>query len=73
MADKAPVTGTVPVQLPAGMTPEQFTKLFATFVTARVTNKERDTAYRASIKDLIAAHQAEFNGYMTKHGYTPTK
>ena len=73
MADKAPVATAAQVTLPPGMTKEQFDKLFASFLDSRVAGKARDLAYRSATKDLVTAHTSEFNGYLQKYGYVPTK
>ena len=58
-----PKEESVSIPLPAGMTKEEFLKLFSTFQKARVTGKQRDTAIRAATKRLIAAHQPEYDRY----------
>ena len=60
MADKP---GQVSINLPPGMTADDFQKAFATFQKARVAGKVRDTATRSAMKRLITAHQREYDGF----------
>ena len=54
---------TVSVPLPPNMSAEEFNKLFATFQKARVTGKARELATRTAVKQLITAHQPEYDRY----------
>lgn len=58
-----PGKGTVSIPLPAGMSEEEFLKLFGTFQKARITGKQKDTATRAAMKRIVAAHQPEYDRF----------
>jgi len=56
---------TVQIELPQGVaSKEEFDKLLATFVKQRISGKARDKAIRDAQKKLIAAHKAEYDGYV---------
>jgi len=57
----------VKVTLPAGMTKEEFDKLFGTFQKSRLSTKARDKAVRSATKDLISAHKSEYDGLVAKY------
>jgi len=61
----------VNVQLPAGMTKEQFDALFANFTKKRVANSAKNKAKRQATNDLIKAHKTEFDKLLIQ--YMPRK
>jgi hypothetical protein len=62
---------TVNVQLPAGMTKEQFDALFANFTKKRVANSSKNKAKRQATNELIKNHKDEFDKLLVK--YMPKK
>lgn len=59
------------VTLPEGMTKEAFEKAFASFQKSKVATTVRDKAVRSAVKDLIAAHKAEYDRLVKQ--YMPAK
>jgi len=60
-------TNKVEIQLPAGMSREEFDKLFGTFKKQRVATQVRDKAVRSATKDLIAANKEEYDALVAKY------
>jgi len=52
------------ITLPPGMSKEEFEKLFNTFQKQRVSTKARDKAVQEATKKVVAAHKAEYDGYL---------
>lgn len=57
----------VSINLPEGMTLEEFNKAFAAFQKARISGQQRDKAKKAAINDLIAAHKEEYDKLLKKY------
>ncbi len=55
------------IPVPEGMTAEAFQKIVATFLKSRETGKVKGTAQAKAMKDLKAAHKAEYDGLVTKY------
>lgn len=51
------------IELPPGMSKEDFMKAFQAFQNARVSTARRDKINRAATKMLIEAHKAEYAKY----------
>jgi hypothetical protein len=49
------------IQLPEGMTMEEFMKVFESFQKQRVAGKDRDKSIRIATQVTIAAHKAEYD------------
>jgi hypothetical protein len=52
-----------PVELPEGMTVEEFTKLFGTFVKNRTEGQYKGKATAKAVTRLKAAHQADYDRF----------
>lgn len=55
------------VELPEGMSPADFNKLFGTWQKQRISGKARDKAVRSAIKDLIEAHKPQYDTLVDKY------
>jgi hypothetical protein len=49
------------VPVPPGMNAEQVKKLWQTFLKQRVAGKQKDNAYRATVKRMKELHPAEWD------------
>lgn len=56
----------IPGGLPPGVTQADVEKAFASFMRARISGKAKDLATRGAIKDLIRAHQEEYNSLLAR-------
>ena len=66
----------IEIEVPEGMTPEQYKKLTATFLGARDLGKKRDKAIQSAVKALKAKHQADWKTILSaelKKAGLPTK
>ena len=54
----------VEVEVPEGMTAEQYKKLTATFLGARLLGKKRDKAIQNATKALKVKHQADWKALL---------
>jgi len=61
------------VNVPEGMSPEEFMKAFATFQKAKVTAQAKDKAVRGALKTLIANHKAEYDSLVNAGMKAPAK
>lgn len=62
MADK------VSVELPEGMTSDEFMDLLTKFREQRISRSAYNTARRKAMADLVKGHKPEFEALMKKHG-----
>lgn len=62
---------TVQIELPEGMSKEEYLKLFGTFQKQRVSTAVRDKAVRQAQKDLQTKYKSEFEALVAK--YMPKK
>ena len=58
---------TVQMELPPGMTKEQFDKLFNTFVKNNISGKAKGKAQSLAIKDLRTKYKDEYDASVAKY------